>query len=66
MTTRSLPVCLARTLGLIAGQIPGLTGVWSNLTSSRAAPAARRPPAKVNAHGVTQRGFTLNVDPDMT
>ena len=42
MTTRSLPVCLARRLGLIAGQIPDLTGVWSNLTSSRAAPAAHR------------------------
>lgn len=29
-------------------------------------PAARQPPAKVDAHGVSQRGLALNVDPDMT
>ncbi len=64
-------------LGLAAGQVEGLTGVWVQpdvLSRCRnCAPDLRQPPAKiaaigvkVDARGVTRHGFALNVDPDMT
>lgn len=63
--------------GLPAGQLPGLTGVWvqPNVASRCPAcpPAARQAPSKiaaigvkVDARGVSQHGFALNVDPDMS
>jgi lipoate-protein ligase B len=63
-------------LGLAAGQVEGLTGVWvlpDALSRCRACPPEmRRKPAKVaaigvkvDAQGITQHGFALNVDPDM-
>jgi lipoate-protein ligase B len=63
-------------VGLAAGQIPGLTGVWVQpdvLSRCRnCAPELRRRPAKiaaigvkVDARGVSRHGFALNVDPDM-
>ncbi|MCC6189477.1 MAG: lipoyl(octanoyl) transferase LipB [Anaerolineales bacterium] len=63
--------------GLVAGQVPGLTGVWVQPdVASRCRnchPAARRAPSKiaaigvkVDARGVTQHGFALNVSPDMS
>ena len=67
---------LAR-LGLVSGQLLGLTGVWVQPdVASRCPhcpPAARRAPSKlaaigvkVDAHGVSRHGFALNVDPDMS
>jgi lipoate-protein ligase B len=67
---------LAR-LGLAAGQLRGLTGVWVQPdVASRCPhcpPAARRAASKiaaigvkVDAHGVSRHGFALNVDCDMT
>jgi lipoate-protein ligase B len=64
-------------LGLVTGQVPGLTGVWvqPDVASRcpRCPPAARRQPAKVaaigvrvDARGVTRHGFALNVSPDMS
>lgn len=64
-------------LGLAAGQLPGLTGVWvqPDVASRcpRCPPAARRSPSKlasigvkVDARGVTRHGFALNIDPDMS
>ena len=64
-------------LGLVTGQVPGLTGVWVQPdVASRCAhcpPAARLAPSKlaaigvkVDARGITQHGFALNVDPDMS
>jgi lipoate-protein ligase B len=64
-------------LGLAAGQIAGLTGVWVQpdvLSRCRScAPELRRRPAKVasigvkvDARGVSRHGFALNVDPDMS
>jgi len=64
-------------LGLVAGQIPGLTGVWVQPdVASRCRhcpPAARRQPSKiasigvkVDVHGVSRHGFALNVNPDMS
>jgi lipoate-protein ligase B len=66
---------LAR-LGLIAGQRPGLTGVWIQADvhsrCARCAPEDRKKPAKiaaigvkVDARGVSRHGFALNVNPDM-
>ncbi len=63
--------------GLITGQVPGLTGVWVQPdAASRCAhcpPAARLAPSKIAAigvkvdvHGISQHGFALNVDPDMS
>ncbi len=63
-------------LGVAAGQINGLTGVWvqGDVRSRCLAcdPAVRQPPAKiaaigvkVDARGVSRHGFALNVDPDM-
>lgn len=63
--------------GLVAGQVPGLTGVWVQPdVASRCRnchPAARLAPSKiaaigvkVDARGITQHGFALNVSPDMS
>jgi lipoyl(octanoyl) transferase len=73
---RALVVALAR-LGLAAGQIPGLTGVWvqADIFSRcpRCKPEDMKKPAKIAAigvkvdvHGVSRHGFALNVNPDMT
>jgi lipoyl(octanoyl) transferase len=64
-------------LGLVSGQIEGLTGVWVQpdvLSRCRACPPnLRQQPAKiaaigvkVDARGITRHGFALNVNPDMT
>lgn len=71
-----LIVALAR-LGLVAGQQPGLTGVWVQADvfsrCPRCRPEDRQKPAKiaaigvkVDARGISRHGFALNVDPDMT
>jgi lipoate-protein ligase B len=63
-------------LGLVAGQRPGLTGVWIQADvhsrCPRCSPADRKKPAKiaaigvkVDARGVSRHGFALNVNPDM-
>ena len=63
--------------GLVTGQVPGLTGVWIQPdVASRCPhcpPASRLAPSKiaaigikVDARGVTQHGFALNVAPDMS
>jgi lipoate-protein ligase B len=63
--------------GLVAGQIPGLTGVWVQPdVASRCPhcpPAARQQPSKiasigvkVDSRGISRHGFALNVNPDMT
>lgn len=63
-------------LGLAAGQRDGLTGVWVQPdVASRCVncpPAARKTPSKlasigvrIQASGVSQHGFALNVAPDM-
>lgn len=67
---------LAR-FGLVSGQIPGLTGVWVQAdVASRCPhcpPHARLMPSKiaaigvkVDAKGISQHGFALNVEPDMS
>ena len=67
---------LAR-FGLVSGQIPGLTGVWVQAdVASRCPhcpPHARLAPSKiaaigvkVDAKGISQHGFALNVEPDMS
>lgn len=64
-------------LGVVSGQIQGLTGVWVQPdVASRCRhcpPAARKHPSKiasigvkVDARGVSRHGFAINVDPDMT
>lgn len=64
-------------LGLVAGQIHGLTGVWVQPdVASRCRhcpPAARKQPSKiasigvkVDVHGVSRHGFALNINPDMS
>ena len=77
---RRLEEVLIRSLipfGLVAGQVAGLTGVWVQPdVASRCVhcpPAARRAPSKiaaigvkVDARGISQHGFALNVDPDMS
>jgi len=63
-------------MGLVCGQIEGLTGVWVRPdVASRCRhcpPQARLQPSKiaaigikVDAHGITRHGFALNVKPDM-
>ncbi len=63
-------------LGVPAGQINGLTGVWVQpdvpSRCRRCDPNIRRQPAKiaalgvkVDARGITRHGFALNVDPEM-
>lgn len=77
---RRLEEMLIRTLirfGLVAGQVSGLTGVWVQPdVASRCPhcpPAARLAPSKiaaigvkVDARGVSQHGFALNISPDMS
>ena len=77
---RRLEETLIRALvrfGVVSGQRPGLTGVWVQPdVASRCLhcpPAARRAPSKiaaigvkVDAHGISQHGFALNVNPDMS
>jgi lipoate-protein ligase B len=64
-------------LGVVSGQVPGLTGVWvpADVFSRclRCRSEDRHKPAKiaaigvkVDAHGISRHGFALNVDPDMT
>jgi lipoate-protein ligase B len=76
---RRLEEALIRALlgfGLVTGQVPGLTGVWvqPDLASRcpHCPPAARLAPSKiaaigvkVDARGISQHGFALNVSPDM-
>jgi lipoyl(octanoyl) transferase len=72
----TLIAALAR-LGLAAGQVPGLTGVWVQpdvfSRCVRCRPEDRRKPAKIaaigvkiDARGVSRHGFALNVHPDMS
>jgi lipoyl(octanoyl) transferase len=69
-------VALAR-LGLVTGQLPGLTGVWVQADvfsrCSRCKPEQRKKPAKIAAigvkvdvHGISRHGFAVNINPDMT
>jgi lipoate-protein ligase B len=52
-------------LGVIAEQIPGLTGVWR--VEAGAAPAKLAAiGVKVDARGISRHGFALNVNPVMT
>lgn len=64
-------------LGLVSGQIKGMTGVWVQpdvLSRCKACPAHlfQRPAkiasigVKVDARGISRHGFALNVDPDMS
>jgi lipoyl(octanoyl) transferase len=73
---QALVVALAR-LGLAAGQVPGLTGVWIQpdifSRCPRCKPEDRKKPAKIAAigvkvdvNGVSRHGFALNVNPDMS
>jgi lipoyl(octanoyl) transferase len=76
---RRLETSLIDTLasfGLVCGQITGKTGVWIQAdVASRCPhcpPAARLHPSKiasigvkVDVHGITRHGFSLNVSPDM-
>lgn len=69
-------IAVCARFGLVTGQLRGLTGVWvqPDLASRcpHCPPAARLAPAKiaaigvkVDARGVSQHGFALNVNPDM-
>jgi lipoate-protein ligase B len=73
---KMLITALAR-LGLVAGQRPGLTGVWVQADvysrCPRCRPEDRGKPAKiaaigvkVDARGISRHGFALNVNPDMS
>lgn len=76
---RRLEACLVAALarlGLVSGQIPGLTGVWiqANVHSrcKNCKPEDRLKPAKiaaigvkVDAKGISRHGFALNVTPNM-
>jgi lipoate-protein ligase B len=72
---KTLIVALA-SLGLGAGQVKGLTGVWIQADAysrcPRCKPEDKLKPAKiaaigvkVDARGITRHGFALNVNPDM-
>lgn len=77
---RKIEETLVRALlrfGLVTGQLPGLTGVWVQPDlASRCAhcpPAARLAPSKiaaigvkVDARGISQHGFALNLNPEMS
>lgn len=77
---RRLETTLIRTfasLGIVTGQVTGLTGVWiqPDIASRcpHCPPRARRMPSKlaaigvkVDAQGVSRHGFSLNVAPDMS
>lgn len=63
--------------GVVSGQIEDLTGVWVQPDFAsrcpRCPPQARKRPAKiasigvkVDAHGISQHGFSINVDPEMS
>jgi lipoate-protein ligase B len=63
-------------LGVVCGQLPGLTGVWVQpdaLSRCRDCPPEKKHlPAKiaaigvkVDSRGVSRHGFALNVNPDM-
>lgn len=69
-------IAVCARFGLVTGQLRGLTGVWIQPDlASRCAhcpPAARLAPSKiaaigvkVDARGVSQHGFALNVNPEM-
>ncbi len=71
-----LVVALAR-LGVVGSRVRGKTGVWIHPAETERSPycrpAARGRPGKVasigvkvDANGVSQHGFALNVDPDMS
>lgn len=73
---RTIVIALAQ-LGVAAGQMPGLTGVWVQADvysrCARCRPEDRQKPAKIAAigvkvdvNGISRHGFALNVDPDMT
>ncbi len=52
--------------GLVARQVAGLTGVWVQPPSARLAPSKIAAiGVKVDARGISQHGFALNVAPDM-
>ena len=70
-------IAAAARLGLAAGQLPGMTGVWVQADvfsrCPRCKPEDRKKPAKIAAigvkvdvHGISRHGFALNVNPDMT
>ena len=72
---QTLIVALAQ-LGIGAGQLSGLTGVWVQADvysrCPRCKPEDRQKPAKiaaigvkVDARGISRHGFALNVNPDM-
>lgn len=63
--------------GLVGGQISGITGVWIQPdVASRCPncpPSAMKTPSKiasigvkVDSNGISQHGFSLNLDPDMS
>lgn len=63
--------------GIVGGQIPRLTGVWVQPDAAskcpHCPPSARLAPTKiaaigvkVDARGISQHGFALNVNPDMS
>jgi lipoyl(octanoyl) transferase len=69
-------ISVLASLGIAAGQRPGLTGVWVQADvysrCTRCKPEDRKKPAKiaaigvkVDARGVSRHGFALNVNPDM-
>ena len=71
-----LILTLAR-LGVVSGQVEGLTGVWMQPDVLSRCPGCRpeqrlRPSkiaaigVKVDVHGVSRHGFALNIDPDMS
>jgi lipoate-protein ligase B len=77
---RRIEEMLIRTVarfGIVAGQISNLTGVWVQPDAAsrcpHCPPSARLAPSKiaaigvkVDARGVSQHGFALNVSPDMS
>jgi len=77
---RRLEAMLIRTfasLGLVTGQIKGLTGVWVQPDIASRCPRcpaeARLMPSKlaaigvkVDVEGISRHGFAINIDPDMT
>ena len=77
---RRIEEMLIRTIarfGIVSGQIASLTGVWVQPDAAskcpHCPPAARLAPTKiaaigvkVDARGVSQHGFALNVNPDMS
>jgi len=77
---RKLEATIISTLldfGLQAEQQPGMTGVWINPASNPDLPLEKHPAdqrpikiasigVKVDSHGVSRHGFSLNVNPDMS